>query len=122
MINNFINNIEKHLWWLSLVFFTVGIFWADQSTSFAYFINDLMDGFIDGYSYFAPIAIYLILTPTLIKLFNSEIRGKRFAKYTIKWFVVARLIACVYAVLFTAFAFGLPLYSAADGFMAAVNE
>lgn len=104
------------------MFFAIGIFWADQSTDFAYFISDTMDSFIDSYSYFAPVAIYLILTPTLIKLFLSETRGKSFANYTIKWFVIARIIACLYAVVFTTVAFGLPLYSSADGFMAAVNE
>ncbi|MCK5720259.1 MAG: cation:dicarboxylase symporter family transporter [Thiomargarita sp.] len=121
-INNFITIIEQHLWWLSIIFFMIGIFWADQSTDFAYLIGDTMDGFIDGYSYFAPIAIYLILTPTLLKLFLSETHGKSFAKYTIKWFVVARIIACVYAVIFTVIAFDLPLYSSTEGFMTAVNE
>jgi hypothetical protein len=58
-----------------------------------------MNSFIDGYGYFAPAAIYLILTPTLTKLVSSESRGKSFAKYTIKWFVVARIIACVYGVI-----------------------
>jgi phage-related tail protein len=41
-----------------------------------------MESFIDGYSYFAPVAIYLILVPTLTKLFLSEARGKSFAKLT----------------------------------------
>ncbi|MDM8569567.1 hypothetical protein QUF50_08685, partial [Thiotrichales bacterium HSG1] len=116
------NILERHLSWLSILFFAIGIFWADQSTNFAYFISDLMEEFIDGYSYFAPIAIYLILTPTLIKLFLSETRGKSFTNYTIKWFVVARIIACVYAVIFTTVAFGLPLYSVTDGFMIAVSK
>ena len=81
-----------------------------------------MESFIDGYSYFAPVAIYLILTPTLTKLFLSESRGKSFAKYTIKWFVVARLIACVYGVIWTAIAFGLPLHSAVNGLSEAITE
>lgn len=98
----------------------IGIFWADQSKEFAHSISDMMEGFIDGYAYFAPIAIYLILTPTLTKLFLSESRGKSFAKYTIKWFVVARIIACVYGVIWTAIAFDLPLYSAVDGFSEAI--
>jgi len=100
----------------------IGVFWADQSSSFAYFINDLMGRFIDSYSYVAPVTIYLILTPTLIKLFLSETKGKSFANYTIKWFVIARLIACIYAVIFTTIAFNLPLYSTTAGFMMAINK
>lgn len=81
-----------------------------------------MESFIDGYSYFAPVAIYLILTPTLTKLFRSKSRGKAFAKYTIKWFAVARLIACVYGVIWTAIAFNLPIHSAVDGLLGAIKE
>jgi len=81
-----------------------------------------MESFIDGYSYFAPVAIYLILVPTLTKLFLSEARGKSFAKYTIKWFVVARIIACVYGVIWTVIAFGLPLYSSVNGLSDAIKE
>ena len=81
-----------------------------------------MGSFIDGYSYFAPVALYLILTPTLTKLFLSKSRGKSFAKYTIKWFAVARLIACVYGVIWTVIAFGLPFHSAVDGLTHAIKE
>ena len=81
-----------------------------------------MESFIDGYSYFAPVAIYLILTPTLTKLLLSEARGKSFAKYTIKWFVVARMIACVYGVIWTAIAFDLPIFSSTDGLSEAIKE
>lgn len=81
-----------------------------------------MEALIDGYSYFAPVAIYLILTPTLIKLMISETRGKSFAKYTIKWYVVARIIACVYGVIWTVIAFDIPVYSSLDGFKDAIKE
>jgi Na+/H+-dicarboxylate symporter len=114
--------MERHLWWLSLISLTIGIFWADQSPAFAYSVSDAMNSFIDGYGYFAPAAIYLILTPTLTKLVSSESRGKSFAKYTIKWFVVARMIACVYGVIWTAIAFGLPLYSSVEGLPEAIQE
>ena len=81
-----------------------------------------MESFIDGYGYFAPVAIYLILTPTLTKLMLSESRGKDFAKHTIKWFVVARIIACFYGVIWTAVAFGLPLFSSVGGLSEAIKE
>ncbi len=78
-----------------------------------------MEAFIDGYGYIAPIAIYAILTPTLIKLFTSVDRGTSFAAYTIFWFAKARLLACLYAVLATALIFHLPLYHSASGLITA---
>lgn len=117
-----VETLERHLSWLSLVCFMIGVFWADQSVDFAHFISQLMEGFIDGYSFIAPIAIYLILTPTLIKLFASATEGKSFAVYTIIWFAKARLLACLYAVVITVVVFGLPLYSQADGFLDASVE
>jgi len=117
-----LETLERHLSWLSLVCFMVGAFWADQSVEFAHFISGLMEGFIDGYSYIAPIAIYLILTPTLIKLFASATQGKGFAVNTIIWFAKARLLACIYAVIITVVVFGMPLYSQADGFLEASVE
>ena len=122
IFDDFLAIFERHLAWLSGLFLIIGIFWADQSKSFAYFISDLMESFISSYSFFAPVAIYLILTPTLIKLFLSETRGKSFANYTIKWFVNARILACIYAVIVTTIAFDLPLYSSHSGFMDAIHE
>ena len=121
-IDKFIELIERNLWWLSLTFMAIGVFWANQSPDFAYTVSNAMEALIDGYSYFAPVAIYLILTPTLIKLMTSETRGKSFAKYTIKWYAMARLIACVYAVFWTVIAFDIPVYSSLEGFKKAVVE
>lgn len=117
--NRALDLLERHLSWLSLVFFTIGIFWADQSKVFAVTVSDAMETFIDGYGYIAPIAIYAILTPTLIKLFTSLGQGKSFAAYTILWFAKARLLACLYAVLVTALVFQLPVHHNAGGFMTA---
>lgn len=111
--------LERHLSWLSLVFFAIGIFWADQSEVFAVSVSDAMETFIDGYGYIAPIAIYAILTPTLIKLFTSVGHGQSFAAYTIFWFAKARLLACLFAVLATALIFRLPIYHSASGLMTA---
>jgi hypothetical protein len=72
--------LEQHLSWLSLVFFAIGIFWADQSELFAVSVSGAMETFIDGYGYIAPIAIYGILTLTLIKLFTSGYRSRTLPK------------------------------------------
>ena len=106
------SRLEKHLPWLSVVFLLMGIWFAKQSLLFAQLIDKGMSIFIDSYGYFAPVAIYMILTPTLTKLLaSSGNSGKRFANFTIRWFVISRIIACLWAVVFTTIVFGLPLYS-----------
>jgi len=123
VMDNFLSAAERYLPWLSVLFFIIGICLANVSASFAYFINDLMETFIAGYSYVAPAAIYMILTPTLIKLFSfSNVHGRKFATRTILWFVKARIVACVFAVISTTLVFGLPLYSGTSGFTKAMSE
>lgn len=79
-----ISKLEKHLPWLSVVFLLMGIWFAKQSLLFAQLIDKGMSIFIDSYGYFAPVAIYMILTPTLTKLLaSSGNSGKRFANFTI---------------------------------------
>lgn len=121
-LNRLVQKLETYLSFLSVLFFLLGIFLANHSTDFAFFISGLMEGFIDGYSYIAPIAIYLILTPTLIKLFSNASQSKNFATYTLIWFAKARLLACLYAVVITALVFNLPLYLGSDGFLQAMVE
>ncbi|MDM8540382.1 cation:dicarboxylase symporter family transporter [Desulfococcaceae bacterium HSG9] len=122
-INNFFSAIERYLPALSVLFFIIGICLANISASFVYVINDAMETFIDSYNYLAPVAIYLILTPTLIKLFSfSRFRGRKFANRAILWFVKTRIIACVFAVVSVTLIFDLPLYSSTLGFTKAMSE
>lgn len=114
--------IEKNLAWLSIAFFAIGVLLAGYSDTLSNSINGFMEGFIDGYSTFAPLVIYLILTPSLIKLFSTEGNGKRFATYVLLWFSGMRLLACFYAVLVTSLVFGLPLYTGSGSFGDAILE
>ncbi len=114
--------LEYNLPWLSLLSFVLGILIASHSTPFAYSINQFVTAFIDSYTYIAPIAIYLILTPTLLKLLADENRGKRFATYTILWFANARLLACFYAIIFTTVVFDLPFQTGSADFYQALTD
>ena len=114
--NTFFSTTERYLPGLTVLFFIIGICLANVSASFAYFIYDIMEILIDSYSYFAPVVIYLVLTPTLIKLFSlSKVRAGKFAKNTIIWFVKARIVACIFGVILTTLVFGLPFYPNASG-------
>lgn len=122
-VSTFLSRLEVLLPLLSVVCFATGLFVARSSPSFARHVSNAMETFIDMYGYVAPIAIYLILTPTLIKLITfGDTCDRRFALHTIIWFAKARLLACTFAAIATALIFGLPLYTATAGFTTAVQE
>jgi len=107
----FIAQFEKYVPLLSFIFFILGAMIARVSASFAHGVDKGMSYFIDSYGYFAPIAIYLILTPSLIKILTSCCNnGKKFVRYMIGWFAGTRLVACLWGVIFTTIVFGLPLF------------
>ena len=123
LVDTFLTLMEQYLPALAILFFIIGIVGARQSRAFAYSVNNLMDGFIASYGYIAPLAIYCILTPSVIKLFSlSQTRGKSFANYAIRWFVKARIVACLFAAVATAVIFRFPLYVGGSGFFEAVAE
>ncbi|MDP8263121.1 MAG: cation:dicarboxylase symporter family transporter [Candidatus Ancaeobacter aquaticus] len=103
---------EKLIPLLSIIFFILGMWGSRASEKFAYFVDDLMANFIDGYVYIAPFVIFLIVTPAFAKILNErEANGKGFVRHSLLWFVKLRLLACVFACIFTALVFGLPLYA-----------
>lgn len=109
--NSFLSKIEKYLPFLAVLFFFLGIGLAKLSETFASIIDNLMGGVINSYSYLAPIAIYFILTPSLLKISSiAKGKGKNFAKDALFWFVNLRFWALVFGAVFTAIVFGLPLH------------
>ncbi|HBF13979.1 MAG TPA: hypothetical protein DDW49_11435 [Deltaproteobacteria bacterium] len=103
---------EKYLPLFTVAFFIGGVAMAQISPSFATFIDGMISGFINGYGYVAPPAIYFILTPALLKIIHIPIgtNGKKFGVVAISFFAKQRLLACLWACLFTTLIFGLPLY------------
>lgn len=109
--NLFLTKIEKYLPLLSLIFFVLGIWLARKSSYFAEGVDKAINFFIDSYGYFAPAAIYLILTPALIKILTGcGHKGNKFVANIILWFAKTRLMACIWGVIFTTVIFGLPLF------------
>ncbi|MEM7539353.1 MAG: cation:dicarboxylase symporter family transporter, partial [Chloroflexota bacterium] len=115
--------IERILPWLSVLFFLMGIGIARISEPFAYSVSNIIETFIDSYSYIAPVVIFLILTPTLIKMFsNQDSSGNKFAFATLRWFVGVRILACLYAVIATTLLFGFPWFFSTSNFTSAITE
>jgi len=107
-----LSKIEKYLPFLSVLFFILGIGLAKQSSGFAGFIDQGIGFFINSYGFIAPLAIYGILTPSLIKMLESQSnQNSQFARYTIFWFSRLRLLACLWAVIFTTIVFDLPIFT-----------
>ena len=63
--------IEKLLPLITILSFLLGIWIANKSEGFAKVIDRGMSGMIDAYQYIAPIAIFVILTPSLAKIFSA---------------------------------------------------
>jgi len=100
---------EKYMVFLTVGSFVAGVFVAKYSEGFTAWVNFLVAGLVDGYSVFAPIAIFLILCPSLARVFKSRSLG-RFGGYVIWWSALRKIMACVWAVLFTVVVFRLPIF------------
>jgi Na+/H+-dicarboxylate symporter len=110
--NNLLSYLERYLPVITILSFSIGCYLASASESFAGNIDGMVNRFIDGYGMIAPTVIYLILTPSLTRVLTSmEAGGKSFVAKMIMWFAGTRLVALLWAVLFTTFVFDLPWIS-----------
>jgi len=102
--------LETFLPTLSVLGFIVGIYAASVSKRFSEAVDTGINGFIDLYGWVAPFAIFFILTPSLSRMIHARKgRGKQFATYAIIWLSVRRLLALVWAALFTIAVFDFPI-------------
>ena len=92
---------------LTVVFFLGGILLAKFWQGFGTGINNAAASFIGLYGYIAPLAIFVILAPSLAKLLSSK--SGKFGTYAVSWLAIRRLLACVWAVVFTVIIFRFPL-------------
>jgi len=102
---------HKYLPIWSCVSLLLGIVLAWAIPALGAAVQGTMSRLVDAYGFIAPVAIFLILAPSLAKLLSSpDGNGKRFAGHAFLWFAKLRGVACLFAVVFTGLAFGLPLY------------
>lgn len=102
-----LNKLERLLILLSILFFIGGLVMARYSVAFTEAISNGASKFVEGYGYVAPLAIFLILSPSLSKLFTSK--SGKFGTYAVGWLAARRLLACVWGVIFTVVLFRFPL-------------
>lgn len=107
--------LEKYLPVLSVLFLILGVALAKFSSGFTNIVQNVMNLLINYYGYAAPIVIFFILTPSMIKIITQrEDIKKGFTRYIFFWLSSRRMMACIFGAIFTAVVFGLPLHSAGD--------
>ncbi len=112
LYKGFYELVDRNLSALIIVLFISGIWLGAVSESIAGAIENAINGFIAGYGVVAPLIIYMILTPTLVKIFSAtNMASEKFVSRMILWFAGTRLAAMLWAVIFTTVVFDLPLIS-----------
>lgn len=105
---NVLKFCERYMPFLTMGAFCSGIVIGKYSAFFTALINDGVNKFISLYGYFAPVAIFLILAPSLGRVFRAPSSG-RFLLYFTGWYFVRKSLACLYACAFIWLVFRLPL-------------
>ena len=71
-------------------------------------VDSVINIFMDLYDFVAPIAIFLILTPSLARLFSTRTMGK-FGFFVIRWYAIRKVLACLWAIVFILIVFRIPI-------------
>ena len=100
--------LEKWLLVLVLGGLVAGVGVASVSQTVVEQVDSVINVFMDLYDFFAPVAIFLILTPSLARLFSTRRMG-RFGLFVIKWYAFRKLLACLWAILFILIVFRIPI-------------
>jgi len=104
---NVLRFCERYMPLLTVGAFLAGVFIGEYSGFFTGLVNGAVTKFIDLYGYFAPVAIFLILAPSLGRTFRTPSTG-RFVLFFTWWYFVRKVLACVWACAFIAVVFRLP--------------
>ena len=100
----FCDAFEKYLIVAAVFGFGAGIYTAKYSQGFSVHMHSIISSLVDGYDFIAPGVIFLVLTPSLTRMFLT--RGEsRFGGYVLKWFLLRKFLACLWAIVFTVLVF-----------------
>ena len=99
--------IDKYLLILVIGGFLAGIGVASLSQPVIDQVDSSINVFMGVYDYIAPIAIFLILIPSLARLFGTRRLGT-FGLLVIGWFAIRKVMAGIWAIIFALLVFRLP--------------
>lgn len=104
-----LEHFERHAFAYAFLGLVAGLLVA-QVISFTAVMSAAFGVVIDSYDLVAPFLLYLVLAPSLVKVFQqSGFRGASFSVYTVWWFVRVRVVACLFAIAAVSLCYGLPL-------------
>ena len=103
-----INWFEKWLLLLVVGGFIAGILVASVSQPVINQVDSTINLFMSLYDYVAPIAIFLILSPSLARMFASRRTGK-FGLLVLNWFAIRKILASLWAIIFVLAVFRIPI-------------
>ena len=102
------NWLEKYLLFFVIGGFLAGIGVASISQPVITQVDSIINVFMDLYDLVAPIAIFLILTPSLARLLATRRMG-RFGLYVVRWYAIRKVLACIWAIIFILIIFRIPI-------------
>jgi len=108
IFTRFINRFEKYLLVFVLGGFFSGIWVASFSQPVVDQVDSIINAFMGVYDFVAPIAIFLIVSPSLARLFATRNMGK-FGLLVMLWFAARKLLAGLWAIAFILIVFRIPI-------------
>ena len=113
------NWFEKYLLVLVIGGLISGIAVASISQPVIDRVDTTLNMFMDLYDFVAPVAIFLILSPSLARMFSNRKTGK-FGLLVLNWFAIRKILASLWAIVFILVIFRIPILpqgsvSLADG-------
>ena len=102
-----INWFEKYLIALVIGGLIAGIGVASISQPLVDRVDSIINLFMDLYGFLAPLAIFVILAPSLARLFSTRRMGS-FGFFVIRWYAVRKILASLWAIVFILIIFRIP--------------
>lgn len=99
---------KKFIIFFVILALPVGVMLAKFIPQVMNLADTLVSKFIDGIVFFAPIAIFMILAPSVAKMMKTR-KESKFAGFVILWFGMTRIVAGIWAAIFTVIILKLPL-------------
>ncbi len=100
---------ERYLALSIILALPVGIMLAKYIPTVMNAADKIVSFSIEGICLLAPVAIFIILAPNVAKMMRSR-EESSFAGLVIGWFSFSRIMAGIWAAIFTTFILGLPIF------------
>ena len=98
----------KYMSWLVVPSLVLGILGAKYSPVVLKVTDTVMGKIIDSILALAPIAIFIVLAPSVARILKTR-KESKFAGFVVLWFSITRILAAIWAAIFVSLVLGLPI-------------